>query len=71
MLKITLLSCCICILISGCINRNSQDEQKNSDVKDVKLAENELDELDRVYYLDFEKQLKNIKKDTFTINSIF
>ena len=70
MREITIPLCCICFLISGCRNQNSQEYRKISDIGGVVLTENEIVESDQVYFLDFEKHLRNTKKDTFTINSI-
>ena len=70
MKKSTVLLYCACILVSGCRNQNSQEYRKNSDIDGIALAEDEFVETDEVYFLDFEKYLKNMKEDTFTINSI-
>ena len=70
MRKATLLLFFICILISGCRNWNSQEDRKINAKDGITLTEDENVESDQVFFLDFEKHLRNIKTDMFTINSI-
>ena len=65
--------CYICVLLSGCGNRNNQNTGKNGillfhENDDADSQQSEID--DQLYFLDFEANLKNIQEDTFTINSI-
>ena len=61
MIKLMIVSFCVCITFSGCRNRN---EHKFS------VSTNNHFDSDRIYYLNFEDNLKNAPIDTFTINSI-
>jgi len=56
---------CICVLMSGCGNKNKQ----TAIVDDSELF-SEDDDPDRIYFLDFEQNLKNRTNDSFTINNI-
>ena len=59
MRKLPTISLCLCLIISGCVNRNKQ-----------KPIENEKTNSVEVYFFDFEGNLKDVPTDTFTINAI-
>ena len=65
---------CICILLSGCENRNKSNASDISsqvnNTDSLILSEEDYDDSDMVYILDFEHTVKNMLPDTFTINSI-
>ena len=67
MKKTMLFLCCICVLMSGCGNKNKQSVNVNTSEE---LNENDYDDSDRIYFLDFERNLKNRTNDIFTINSM-
>ena len=67
MRKVILYLYFICVLLSGCGNQSGQKVSKNDNEE---FNENYSDNSDEIYFLDFEQNLKNMKKDTFTINSI-
>ena len=62
MKNITMLLCCICVMLSGCRNRNHNETSDS--------AKNDSPDFDKTYFLNFEQYLKNISEDTFTINSL-
>ena len=65
---------CICALLSGCGNRSKSNLSENSnqlaDTDSIDSDEDDYDDSDQVYFLDFEHNVKNMPPDTFTINSI-
>ena len=67
MKKAATFLCCLCILLAGCKNRPQQElnESDNS----YSVEDDNTDSL-KIYFLDFEKNLKDTETDTFTINSI-
>ena len=67
MKKPTLFLCAICVLLSGCGNRN----QKESEISDNSaFIENEPIDYNKVYFIDLEQRIKESKVDTFTINRL-
>jgi len=59
--------CSICILLSGCGNQTRKEfSQQDSSVS----VEHNTFDPDKIYFLDFEQNLKSVKVDTFTINSL-
>ena len=65
---------CICLLLSGCENRNKSHISEHSDqlssANSVDSDEDDYDDSDKTYFMDFEHLVKNMPPDTFTINSI-
>ena len=74
MRNIALYTFCFCVLLSGCGNRNKSIFNDNSNQlannDSVDSIENDYDDSNMVYFLDFEQNVKNMPADTFTINSI-
>ena len=66
MKKTTLFLCCAFVLLSGCGNKNNQSNNVNNLEE---FSESDCDDPDKIYFLDFEHNLKNITDDKLAINS--
>ena len=74
MRNIVLFLCCMCMLLSGCGKRNKStfivDSNQLHNTDSVDFIEEDYDDPNMLYLLDFEYMAKNMPPDTFTINSI-
>lgn len=67
--------CYIFVFVFGCDSRNSKNIFKNynhrfNNNSNFYFDKNDIDDFDKIYFLNFEENLKNKIKDTFSINSI-